>query len=1415
MVGQPVNHLAVSPVLPPRNEEEAETPSNRKYTFFYKKESPFSQWYPSVFIVDGVQYSCAEQCMMHKKALLFKDSESAKAILDTPHPYIMKRLGRRVEPWRQEAWDQECIKVVASGNYAKFSQNPDLRRKLLATGDTILVEASPFDTVWGIGLAEDHPDVGDEDKWRGKNLLGLILTALRDRFREEEEEEPLEVGCLGIQEDRRAFVQLNLGGVSVKALVDSGASRTLLREDVMKEIFRRSGRPAVLSPVGALVSLTEHDIGALGATEVSARGIGPIAVTIVRSMRHQMVLGWDQLVRHGVCLDSSQPKMKWGCCELELQHAPGNVPALAEVTVDSLVERYPDVFGALAPRLPATDLLLFRIITNGPPVRQRAYRTPLAKRKIVEEEISKMLAEGIIRPSSSEYASPVVLVPKKDGGIRFCVSYQRLNAITERDCFPLPLIQDIFDQLGGSRVFSTLDLTSSYWQVKVHPDSVPKTAFISHVGLYEFLRMPFGLVNAPSAFQRLMQRVLQEYLGKFVFVYIDDIIIYSPDKATAQLHLDLVIQKIEEAGLTLKPSKCEVMKDSLSLLGFIVSGDGISPDPAKTAAIRNLEYPIDVSEVRRFLGMANYYSRCVPEYARIAEPLTRLTRKKEPWIFGDEQKTAFNTLKEGLTSEQVMAYPKINEPYILYTDASQSAVGAILVQEDQEGLERPIQYISQQLSSSRRRYPAIEKEAYAVVWALKKLRPYLLGSKFVVYTDHKPLTSLFTKDFDNTKIERWAVLLNEYGAKVLYRPGRNNIRADMLSRIRAPEVAILDDGKSDIPLEYIPLKPEDVSLLADGLTREEVSRLQQEQFPELLEEAKDEDSRYTLVGGLLYSVARPQPTDPEYPRLVLPLGVRAKVIERCHTEVGHMSVLKTLARIQEAYVWSGMRREVKEQLRKCGRCLVHTSRKVRVPMGEMPLASYPGQIIGVDLIGSFTPAPDGSNYVLTVIDHCSGWGEAYPLVGKTNKQVWDRLQHDYFPRHGYPEVLISDQGLEFNAGEFKEYLKGVGVAHHRTTSYHPQSNGRSERFNKTLKEIIRKLVDNRRGDWLPQLSVALTAYRIAKSTTTGYSPFFLHHGRHPRVPLSKMLAPEDPERTFQNRLEALSEAFRRAKVATAASRTYNRERLARRATAGELRVGDSVIIVAQEAMSMTARWDHQYTVVRQRGAVFDVRHQPSGTVRRLHRDKLRLVDSEAVWTDISLRPRRSTYKRRPVPQIPAEALQATKRPAEQSDSHIPSRRDQGVYRPLLSDGSTGAMDTTQTVRRKRTRSDSDEEWQPPRSAAHTRGTKREAEDRPQPQSKPGLRRQAEKRGAYLEDPRSSKLGPRVQGEKRPTEEGEEYRRRLRPRRLVQLNPRRGYAEGGDKRRAEEFRLGEAKKLCADEQGSVSDQVAALVYSLHR
>ena len=418
------------------------------------------------------------------------------------------------------------------------------------------------------------------------------------------------------------------------------------------------------------------------------------------------------------------------------------------------------------------------------PRRSAPFRANPAEREIIKQEIDACLESGVIRPSKSAWSSPVVLVKKPDGTKRFCIDYRKLNSITKSDVYPLPRIADVLDTLGTAKphFFSTLDLQSGYWQLEMDETSKEYTAFTTHYGLFEYNRLPFGLKNAPGTFQRCMESILGSLNWRQCLVYLDDVIIFSCTFQEHLTHLQEVFQCISGAGLKLKPSKCHFAKSEVKYLGHIVSKEGIAPCPDKCQAVREFPIPTDTKSLRGFLGLANYYRKFVKGFSQIAAPLNNLLRKDVPFVWTDDCETAFQRLRDVLCSPPILAYPDFTQPFILTTDASNSAVGAILGQ-IQDGKERVIQYAGRSMNVHEKQYSITEKEGLAIIYGLKTFDPYLRNSKFTIITDHQALKYIFhEKENTGSRVARWAMALQQYDYVVVHRAGRVNENADALSR---------------------------------------------------------------------------------------------------------------------------------------------------------------------------------------------------------------------------------------------------------------------------------------------------------------------------------------------------------------------------------------------------------------------------------------------------------------------------------------------------------------------------------------------------------------------------------------------------------------------------------------------------------
>ena len=801
-------------------------------------------------------------------------------------------------------------------------------------------------------------------------------------------------------------------------------------------------------------------------------------------------------------------------------------PALSvheNAQLNDLLTSYEDIFAKSSLDLGRTSIIEHEIDTgDARPIKQSPYRVSQQQRAEIDKHISDMLEQDIIQVSSSPWSSPVVLVKKKDGTTRFCIDYRKLNAVTRKDSYPLPRIDDALDSLSACKYFSTLDLQSGYHQVAIHPDSKDKTAFITHAGLYEYNVLSFGLTGAPPNFQRLMSRILHGLEWKICLIYIDDIIIFSKSFEEHLSRLSLVFQRLREANLKLKPSKCHFARNSVNFLGFVVSSDGVSPDPDKIEAVRSFPVPKCVKDVRSFLGLCNYYRRFVEGFAKITSPLNRLTRKNVEFVWSPDCDFAFNELKNRLCSPPILAYPDFEKPFHLYTDASKSSIGYVLGQKI-DGKEHVVAYGGRELNLAETRYSTTEREALAVVDGIKRYQPYLSGAKFYVHTDHGSLSWLMNVKDPTGRLARWALQLQQYDFEILHRPGSSNGNADALSRRAYP---------SSEPLEPSDLMPS-VSLPVASIDQpipsiQSLHKLQRQdkdlsdiiQYLEVATlPASDTkarslllsiDSYYLDENGILCHLWSPgkRRVQSICSQVVIPASLRHEILVSCHDDptAGHLGVLKTYEKVRVRYYWHGMFKDIEHWCNSCVDCAMK-----KIPRGKRkaPLLPIPVEgafdRVAMDILGPFPVTNDGNRYIIVFSDYYTRWPEAFAMPSIEAPRVAQLLVDEILARHGAPRTLLSDRGSNFLSSIVTEVCRIMDTRKLHTTAYHPQTDGLVERFNGTLAEGLSMYVSTNQKDWDRHIPMILFAYRVSPNATTHESPFYLLYGREPRLPIDVAL----------------------------------------------------------------------------------------------------------------------------------------------------------------------------------------------------------------------------------------------------------------------------------------------------------------------
>ena len=656
-----------------------------------------------------------------------------------------------------------------------------------------------------------------------------------------------------------------------------------------------------------------------------------------------------------------------------------------------LLITYADVFAMSKMDVGRTGKLKHSIFTgNATPVRQSTRRIPVHRRDEVQKMLKDMLRDDIIEPSNSPWASPIVLVRKKDGSVRMCIDYRKLNAITQKDAFPLPRIDDTLDILSGSKWFSTLDLISGYWQVEVAKEDRDKTAFCTQEGLFEFKVMPFRLCNTPATFQRLMNLVLAGLQWSSCLVYLDDIIIVG---STFEEHMErskAVLERLRKAGLKLQPLKCRFFQQEVQYLGHVVSKHGISTDPSKIEKVIQWPFPCSKKEVQQFLGFAGYYRRFIRDFSTTARPLHKLAERSCSFNWTEECEQSFNQLRLSVTSAPVLAFPDFSKTFTLDTDASSTGIGAVLSQVHDDGSERVIAYASRLLSKSEQSYCVTRRELLAVVHVLHYFRPYLLGKGFVLRTDHGSLTWLTHFREPEGQLARWLERLQEYDFRVVHRQGKKHTNVDVLSRLPCRQCGRENHDSTEIELGV----SDEIVAAIQVIGNRDAKELLQFQLndpvvgpilraKQIGEKPTDNAvkqnpkgrrlqqiwEQLVLKNGLLFRKFESQDGTSSYLQWVVPSSLQKEILDELHggTQSGHLGEEKTLSRLKERFYWPGQWNNVRNWCNTCATCATRKSvgAKNRAPLQTIR-AGYPMQVVAVDILGPLPESDGGNSYILVL-----------------------------------------------------------------------------------------------------------------------------------------------------------------------------------------------------------------------------------------------------------------------------------------------------------------------------------------------------------------------------------------------------------------------------------------------------------------
>ena len=779
------------------------------------------------------------------------------------------------------------------------------------------------------------------------------------------------------------------------------------------------------------------------------------------------------------------------------------------------------------------------------PIAQPPYRTRPEMREVIDRQAHEMIADGLVGHSTSPYAAPILLVKKKDGNWRFLTDFRKINECCNKVVFPLPRIEDSIQRLEQPKFFSTMDLTKGFWQVPIHPDDRKFFAFNTESMHLEYLVAPMGAKNSPSYLSNLMQLVLRGLPIQHVKSYLDDILVADDNMEDHLKHLDMVLSALEKAGLKLNPSKCAFAQESVICLGHKLSREGVSPDPANVKKIREWKAPTTAKQLRAFLGLTGYYRQFVRNYSEIAGCLTDLTRDDIKWHWENKHQKAFETLRDILLSDQVMAYPDFKKPFIIKTDASLTAIGYVLTQKVEEK-EKVISYGSKKLNRTQQRWATYDREFFAIIAGIRANAHYLRHAHFTVVTDHRPLLAwrkVDSKKDPTGRRTRWAIELDNYEFDIVYKKGKTHADADAMSRRGDDDDEIAEDCEDFLGLvRHDPNEPEEDFFFFLGMEEEDEYSLarcnaeedalndlksKQDSDPIISEVKKFIKNRkrlprdfpgtwykrngswLTVKNDILYRRSFSVMVNGDILQAIIPDSMIQEVLEDLHGSAwsGHPSVEKMLLQVQRYATWPSLPRDVKDLVQNCKVC---DQLREQVPKPQTPLqpivATRVFEHVMCDLV-SFSVPSNGYKYVLVFKDVFSGLIRCYKLRDKTTNGVV-RAFEDLVCFLGPPKLLTSDNGGEFVSEALETACKLLSVEKRTSCAYRPESQGNVERANRVLISALRHRILQYGKSWSEHLPYVEWIYNVTPFSKTGMSPYYVFFGREPFLP--SFVEPSDP-----------------------------------------------------------------------------------------------------------------------------------------------------------------------------------------------------------------------------------------------------------------------------------------------------------------
>lgn len=1031
--------------------------------------------------------------------------------------------------------------------------------------------------------------------------------------------------------------------ISTLALIDPGATNNFISQKLVSDYNLNSIRLSDPTPIKlADGSFSPNPISSFVPELIlTSHGHSESLSLLIADIRHSVVLGLPWLATHNPLIDWTARQLRFASCPdsckpshvrpiqlitdsdshcespsekeptsfaIELTSQSSHVPPTLPAEYSDYADVFSEAGADILPPLRTYDLEINLCDESKPPPFKPIYNLSPKESLSLKEWIGEQLRKGFIRPSKSPAAAPVFFVSKKDGGLRPCVDYRELNALTIKDRYPLPLISQILDRLAGAQWFTTLDLRGAYNLIRVKPGHEWKAAFRTPFGHFEPLVIPFGLSNAPAVFQRFINDVLKDLIDISVIVYLDDILVFSKTMTDHIYHVREVLKRLQQASLFAKLDKCSFHRDSASFLGYVVGRGGIRMCPSKTASIADWPRPRSVKATQSFLGFVNFYRRFVPRYSGIARPLTELTKKDVPFIWNEKCEQAFADLKGAIMKDVLLVHADPSKAFTLETDASDIALGAVLSQLDEAGHSRPVAFFSRKLLPAEQNYSVHDKELLAIVAAFKHWRHYLHGSphSIAVLTDHNNLRYFRTAQHLKPRHARWAEFLSEFDFVLQYRPGAANAAADALSR-REDSPLKKGDGSTKNILTLLPDRCWTIEANSNESTSQQVQNgswpekvayfLEHDTWPNGTENTawlRRQTKDFSLRNGRLFRTTKFGQV------LYIPVEQRKEFMRRFHVGLGHLAFQSVKDLLQRRGWWPDWMKDTKQFISECPECQMNrpetqaNSQHRALPLQPIPPVALPFERWGMDFISNLPETKAGNKHILTAIDYATRWVIAKAVPDMRTSTVVQFLYKDILMNFGTPYEIITDRGLTFIADAMKEFEETQKIKHLASSAYHPQTNGMVERMHSMLGHAITTLTRSHPQRWDEFLDQAVFALRVRTHAVTKHAPFYLLYGVHPRLPGDtapprEAMVPFDQQEIRDETLGFMARELRELGQDRAASYFRSVRQAERMAAAGgeeapEARhffdVGDMVKLKHHAANKFEFKWKGPYHIVR-------------------------------------------------------------------------------------------------------------------------------------------------------------------------------------------------------------------------------------------